>query len=687
MSLSSQTTLISPTTKPAHPHLHRRGSAHHAHPRRRPSHGHARRGSEGDGGRRALAAGLAMHTLDTGKKKKPAEQRPQNQHTSRSDTNLPHLSRTNSMMSNTSHASQTSNTSTVSRPGAKPRRSREQVQILDEQGREIDPNEEEWESGEEAKRGKKPSKKKDRTNASALATSAAMRRTVSDSTANKQEQVGDEGGDHRPPLTQRTTGFAGAVQPLDPQIAAEMPSVEPPVIQNPIKRVASSKSLVGPISAMTSVENTPDSGIITEAPKSEQERLRKAQENSFLSSGLPRDHPEPKDESPSYPFPKMPSPEEPPKPPSPPRPESPLRKEDGQHRERQASSLSGSNGTRSRQVSNRNAPSLRHRYSNSSLRSIQSLRAPPHPLNSPTGYRTVRNSTAAYDSPSKNSTDEKRTRVPSMHQPPVPDPQVNFEVAQGKGWDQIPEEGALGSGTSAAGTSRSQSQQPAQPQSHRRSSVASTRSLRSIFAGTLAPPPAPASPQNSKRLTAHEAASAAAKRPTTNNPVLYHHSLGHPSSAAESCFLISRFLPEKKLQRPSWEVDPDLTEEERAQDPGAKLTNGEYRTAHETLVHTFRHLGSGVQTQKRSLSRNQSYGILPSSLTLSSVAAATGVASHIAQNGVAGASNGVASNGLGSVKGKDGSRFELSNGGSNGMSPFEMSVQRVLNQRPGRVAL
>ncbi|WVQ72545.1 hypothetical protein IAR50_002102 [Cryptococcus sp. DSM 104548] len=677
MSVSSQTTLISPTTKPAHPHLHRRGSAHHAHPRRRPSHGHARRASESEGGRRALAAGLAMHTLEPGKKKKPAEQRPNNQQSSRSDPNLPRLSRNDSTLSTTSHTSQASNSSAVSRPGAKTRLSKEQVKILDEQGREIDPDEEEWESGDEVKRGKGASKKKDRGNATSVSTSAAMRRTVSDTSAKfKQERESDDGGDHRPPLTQRTTGFAGAVQPLDPQIAAEMPPVEQPVIQNPIRRAASSKSLVGPISAMTSMDNTPDGGIITEAPKSEQERLRWAQENNVLQSGLPRDHPEPQHESPSYPFPKMPSPDPPPK------PESPLRKTNDENRERQNSSLSGSNGTRSRQVSNRHAPSLRHRYSNSSLRSIQSLRAPPHPLNSPTGYRTVRNSTAAYDSPSKNS-DEKRTRVPSMHQPPVPNPQVNFEVAQGKGWDQIPEEEAPGSGV----TSRSGSQQPPQSQSHRRSSVASTRSLRSIFAGTLAPPPAPASPQNSKRLTALEAASAASKRPTTNNPVLYHHSLGHPSGAAESCFLISRFLPEKKIQRPGWEVDPDVPEEERMQDPGARLTNGEYRTAHETLVRTFRHLGSGVQTQKRSLSRNHSYGILPSSLTLSSVAAATGVASHAAQNGVVGASNGVASNGLGSVKGKDGARFELASGGSDGMSPFEMSVQRVLNQRPGRVAL
>lgn len=90
MSLSSQTTLISSSAKHTNPPLHRRPSQHarrraslhaahphahtHAHAHAH-THAHApgRRSSEGEAGRRALAAGLAMHTLDQGKKKKQGE--------------------------------------------------------------------------------------------------------------------------------------------------------------------------------------------------------------------------------------------------------------------------------------------------------------------------------------------------------------------------------------------------------------------------------------------------------------------------------------------------------------------------------------------------------------------------------------------------------------------------------------
>lgn len=84
MSVSSQTTLISPPAKHTNPPLHRRPSQHarrraslhvahpHAHAHTS-AHAHGRRGSEGESGRRALAAGLAMHTLDQGKKKKQGD--------------------------------------------------------------------------------------------------------------------------------------------------------------------------------------------------------------------------------------------------------------------------------------------------------------------------------------------------------------------------------------------------------------------------------------------------------------------------------------------------------------------------------------------------------------------------------------------------------------------------------------
>ncbi|OXM82131.1 hypothetical protein C364_00243 [Cryptococcus neoformans Bt63] len=692
MSLSSQTTLISSSAKHTNPPLHRRPSQHarrraslhaahphahtHAHAHAH-THAHApgRRSSEGEAGRRALAAGLAMHTLDQGKKKKQGE-RPLPRG-NRSDTHLPRLTRTDSTMSIASHSSAASN---VSRPSAKSRRTTESIQVIDDQGKEIDPNEDEWESGEDVKQTKKGKGKQQ------APSSAAMRRTVSDTTSDPKRKrtqsmaeamargdlVDIQDPDHRPPLTQRTTGFAGTVQPPDPQVAAEMPQVDHPIITNPIKRVASSKSLVGPISAITSMDATPDSGLPTEPPRGLQSETSEPKRpstgpslRSTSGGGLPRDPTDQRDEaqtqnkltnSPSYPFPKMVSPTGSDQKASP--------KDDLPEKEIPTTS-------RSRATSSKAARSLRHRPSNSSLRSIQSLRAPPHPLNSPISY-TGRN--AAQESPSRGSYD-KRDRVPSMHQPPVPQPQVSYEVAQGQGWDQIPEEdvpreNACPSNQSNvdAGTTHSQNL--------RRSSVASTRSLRSIFAGTLAPPStASSSPQPHKRLTALEAASAASKRPTTNNPVLYHHSLSHASGSAESCFLISRFLPPKKITRPKWEVD--IHDQERIEHGGVGLTNGDYRSAHETLVSTFRELGTGALRQKRGLPRTPSgYSLIPTGLTLSSVATATGV------------SNGHQDNqGLGTIKARDGGRFEVARGGSGGMTPFEMSVERVLKQRPGRVIL
>lgn len=596
----------------------------------------------------------------------------------RSDTHLPRLTRTDSTISIASHSSAASN---ISRPSAKSRRTTESIQVIDDQGKEVDPDEDEWESGEDVKQTKKDKGKQQDPS------SVSMRRTMSDTSADpkgkKKTQTmaeamarGDlvkiQDPDHRPPLTQRTTGFAGTVQPLDPQIAAEMPQVDHPIIANPIKRVASSKSLVGPISTMTSMDTTPDAGFPTEPPRglqsetSESKRPSAGQSlRSTSGSGLPRDSIDQRDQaqtddkltcSPSYPFPKMISPTE-----------SSQRVSPGaDHPEKEISTAS-----RSRPTSSKATHSLRHRPSNSSIRSIQSLRAPPHPLNSPIGY-TGRS--AARDSPSTSSYD-KRDRVLSMHQPPVPQPQVSYEVAQGQGWDQIPEEGIQRENAPVSdqsnvdvGTTRSQNV--------RRSSVASTRSLRSIFAGTLAPPStAPSSPQPHKRLTALEAASAASKRPTTNNPVLYHNSLSHVSGSAESCFLISRFLPPKKITRPKWEVD--IHDQERVEHGGVGLTNGDYRAAHETLVNTFRELGTGISQHKRGLPRTPSgYGLLPTSLTLPNVAAA------------AGASNGHQSNqNLGTIKARDGARLEVARGGSGGMTPFEMSVERVLKQRPGRVIL
>ncbi|WVQ82373.1 hypothetical protein IAT38_004501 [Cryptococcus sp. DSM 104549] len=732
MSLSSATTLISPSNgRPAaHPatgggiarrastHGHpvkRRGSTHgHAH-----GHGHNRRGSEGEQGRRAMVAGLAMHTMDgPAQKGKKRGDRPLTK-SSRSDTHLPRLSRTNSMISVQSHSSAQSNTS---RPGGRTRRSEEEVQTLDENGQPVDADEEGWESGEEEKKGKAAKSQKKREH---RASSAAMRRTVSDTSADpKGHRAGQPSisemlakgdladvpdPDHPPPLTQRTTGFAGTVQPPDPQVAAELPPTEPPaIVHTPLKRVASSKSLVGPIS-MEHTPTTPgDEGIATEPPKAVKDAKKRAEASapsslamrSTSGSGLPqkanRDEAKAKvSTSPSYPFPHMPTPAASNKPsPTGPSQDSPTSSQP-------PAPASESSEPRSRHTSHNQPRTLRHRPSNSSIRSIQSLRAPPHPLNSPTGYRTVGRG-GAHDSPSKangGTSYDKRARVPSMHQPPVPSPQISYEVAQGKGYDTIPETGAASTagGLSASpvdstagqmGTTGAGGSTEASSHTLRRSSVASTRSVRSIFAGTLLANPAPTATTTSsahpgpptRRLTAMEAAAAASKRQTTNNPTLYHTSLGHPSNVADTTYLTSRFLPVRKVRRPAWEID--MNDAERIESGGVGLTNGDYRESHESLVRTFRELGAGgngSEPQKRGVSRSYSgYGLLPSSL--SSVASAASAAAGAMTEGT-----GV--KGLGTIKARDGARFEVGRGGSRGMTPFEMSVERVMAQKPRRVGM
>ncbi|WWD17364.1 hypothetical protein CI109_101805 [Kwoniella shandongensis] len=733
MSASSANTLISPSNHrgTAAPSVHRRPSvhshhtthAHHSVKRRASTHGHAgnRRSSEGEHGRRALVAGLAMNTLETAAASKPAPKkrnsgdRPLTK-SSRSDTHLPRLSRTHSMTSVVSH---TSSNSATGRPGKGGRKSSEEtVQVLSEDGGQAGPSggnageeeeEEEWEDGDEAPKPKPSS-------------SAAMRRTVSDTSADpkgKQKRhshhpsisaIIAEGNLVDTPLeapnplssTQRTTGFAGSVQPPDPQVAAELPSVEHhPVITNPIKRVASTKSLVGPIM----MESTSDLGAGTafespteykeedhdhdaKAPPPGPARLRSTQ-----GSGLPAENKE-VSTSPSYPFPQMVLP-------SPPstattKPSAPVPPKEQDNTPPNSAPIQ--NHPRSRQTSNQNGHILRHRYSNSSLRSIQSLRAPPHPLNSPTGYRTGMHASrpgSNFGSPSKGG--DRRERIPSMHQPPVPQPQVSYEVAQGHGWDEIPENEVFKRRTAPPAPAPPKSNGPTgpKPQSVRKSSVSSTHSIRNIFAGTLGTPSSSITPiaeptttaqsqsqrdgppTPHRRLTAFEAASAASKRNTTTDPALYHHSLGHSTNSAETTFLVSRFLPVKKVHRPTWEID--LRDPEQVENPRVGLTNGDYRESHESLVRTFRELGvfngagngtsTGGATQgKRGISRSYSgYNLLSGA------------------GGTGGASNDHTDQGLGMIRARDGTGLLVSKGSSGGKTPFEMSVERCLAQRPGRV--
>ncbi|OCF42925.1 hypothetical protein I317_03276 [Kwoniella heveanensis CBS 569] len=846
MSASSATTLISPsnartpsaagtsTHGATGPGMHRRPSTHahaaHGHHtvKRRASahahghghghghvHGTGRRPSEGDHGRRALAAGLQMHALDTTdalRKQKKKADRPLPK-SSRSDTNLPRLSRTTSMTSNASHSSEASRTTTSTtntghathQNKPRPRRnshvkSEESVHVLDENGQATEEIDDEegggWESGDLEISPEKSKKGKMRDPANTRSTvSATMRRAASDSTVEPSAAGNKSGGKnkstnhptisgvlgdgnlvdtpsningpHPPPLTQRTTGFAGGVQPLDPQIAAQLPAADPhPIVTpHPIRRNTSAKSLVGPI-AMEPVQS--DQGVPTEPPKigndnddqgeADKQPSRPAngplRHRSTEGSGLPQGRED--TSSPSYPFPQMPPPDQSdkdkqsdaPVPSAGEQPKQSHRRNDSQQEQPQHPSRAttypqpqkqsqSSSQPRSRQTSSQNGPHppLRHRYSNSSLRSIQSLRAPPHPLNSPTAYRTASSRPGSmFGSPTKgkggrDTGRSERERVHSMHQPPVPAPQVSYEVAQGQGWDVgIPEEDTprrsineMGAGP-AAGTAKK-----------RQDSVSSTRSIRSIFAGTMSNPGgiAPslsqqgevsassrlqsasrqrvstqqsqnqgsdsAQPRLSRRQTAMEAASAASKMATTSDPALYHHSQGHSSTTAESCFLVSRFLPFKKIERPRWEMDmrdPLVHEELEAGNLKVGLTNGDYRQAHESLVRSIRQLGlnSGVGVGagngaggdagnningangfgKRGVSRSYSgYNMLTHDTV-----------SHV--NGHGG-SDGA---GLGTIKGKDGVGMTVTRGAFGGKTPFEMSVQRCLTQRPGgRVGL
>ncbi|KAK8864338.1 hypothetical protein IAR55_001585 [Kwoniella newhampshirensis] len=738
MSVSSAATLISPSnsrgaapsTSQRRPAAHSHHTTHstHAHhtvKRRASTHGHGsgRRSSESEHGRRALAAGLAMHAMDPATagttkpapKKRNSGDRPLTK-TSRSDTHLPRLSRTTSI---TSVASQTSSTSATSRPGKSGRkRSGETVQVLNEEGqgaKDVDADveeEEEWEDGEDAPKAK----------------SNEMRRTVSDTSADPKGK--QRRHSHHPSIsailssgnlvdtpleapnptlssTRKTTGFAGSVQPPDPQVAAQLPSAEAhhPVISNPIRRVASTKSLVGPIA----IESSSDAGVATESPleyKEEGEHDVKtdvaaapsgpARLRSTDGSGLPLVNHEQENKaastSPSYPFPQMIPP--PSQPTSASKASAAAPPKDQNNTPPSSASISH---PRSRQTSNPNGHVLRHRYSNSSLRSIQSLRAPPHPLNSPTGYRTGMQGSrpgSNFASPSKNG--EKRERVPSMHQPPVPQPQVSYELAQGHGWDELSENEVSRRRTTPIPSSSNptaKSNGATSSQSMRKSSISSNRSVRSIFAGTLNTPTtssttitpiAETSPHPPyRRLTALEAASAASKRNTTTDPALYHHSLGHSTTSAETSFLISRFLPQKKVRRPEWEID--LRDPDQVENPRVGLTNGDYRESHESLVRTFRELGlssglggssTSINQGKRGISRSYSgYNLLTGSNSMTVSSSGSG----------GGQDEFVQGQGLGVIRGRDGRGLMVSKGSFGGKTPFEMSVERCLAQRPGRV--
>ena len=627
--------------------------------------------------------------------------------TSRSDTHLPRLSRTASVASDVSHGGSSSNSQ---RPKHKDRkRSGERVQILSEDGKNpgqvIDTSEDGWESGEG---------EDDKATGAAKANveTRDIRRTVSDSHAHKTNPathmalVGSplgmsnhHGPDHHHPMsTQRMKGFAGTVQTpaSDPEMEAQahhneaQPHWNDPTHIMPAHQIRHQKSarslhalagnaIDGPSSlhamSTTSGEKTPKPGSVVMSgpgknvsrdsrPPPQAQRMRYTDE-----SGLPP----PKDPSlsPSFPFPKVKSPPAKTQQPTPPA------SADSDAHHRVPSGPPAPVQTRSRLASGTEHPRLRHRRSNSSLRSlrsIQSLRAPPHLLNSPTGYRTGLPTTStsrggsAFNSPSKGE-----NRGLRMHHPPLAPPVVYREVASGKGWD-IPEDAHYSLETPRGSSALD-----------RKSSFSSQRSLQGILSQStsrnkaqVSPSPSTGSPgptlnghlQSSRRRTALEVASAASKMPTTNDPALYHHSLGYPSTSAETAHLISRFLPPRKVRRPHWEI----TAENMDGHSGVGLSRGDYRDAHESLVRMMKDMGMPHHaTGRRSMSR-----ALSSSL-LGSTTPGTTTGTNTPDDG---------GSAIGLVRGRNGMMVVMANaGGWGGKSPFELSVERCLAQRPARAAI
>lgn len=278
----------------------------------------------------------------------------------------------------------------------------------------------------------------------------------------------------------------------------------------------------------------------------------------------------------------------------------------------------------------------------SSLRSIQSLRAPPHPLNSPTGR------SGFLDSP-------KSKRVASLHYPPAAPAVVNCETVEGQGWDEDP---SLAT-TSASASSPALAKPAPATRPERVGSFSSVRSLKSVL-GVQAPPPRPthdSRPGPTRRQTAAQAAAAASRLNTTSDPVAYHQSLGFSQATAETAHLLSRFLPQKKGHRPRWAIsarEAMAVHEAIAngEEPEIRvgLTDGQYRDAHESLVNTLRELGKTRKGPRRGNTVSKSY---------SYQALLGGVGAEELQ---------INSN--------------VPRRRASGQTPFEMSVNRCLAQRP-----
>lgn len=486
--------------------------------------------------------------------------RPHGPKTSRSESHLPGLSRTPS----------SGTVSQLQSDGSR-RRKDVEVEVISGDGGDDDGDDgEDWESGDEAATPAGGSRKHRSVSDPAKAT---PRRTSTQSSAAPLPEspldlrIPTPG--HEPPATQKTTGFPGAPTPLTPASIASGASQSQLSLGRPqsersasgiSQALAAGSAVEGeagyPFPAMDGKKEThrdsstdrpdrqsqerhaerqPDRQADRQTDKQTDRRTSRQAERQTERQGDRRAERQ-------APRPSRPAAERQPTPPAPEKAvPAPL--------------------TLARQ------PSM------TSVRSIHSLRA-PHPLNSPVDTR-------GFDTPGgKRST--------SMHFPPVAPAVVYRETVGGHGWDE-------------AGSDV----EPTTPRTQRIGSFSSVRSLKDIFAGAQTPTrvtsftaPSAGSRTPSRRITALQAASAAARLNTTSDPVAYHQSLGFSPATAETAHFLSRFLPTKKQRRPRWAISvrEAMEAHEKAaagEEPDYRvgLTDGQYRDAHESLVDTMRNLG------------------------------------------------------------------------------------------------
>jgi hypothetical protein len=144
--------------------------------------------------------------------------------------------------------------------------------------------------------------------------------------------------------------------------------------------------------------------------------------------------------------------------------------------------------------------------------------------------------------------------------------------------------------------------------------------------------------------------------PTTNDPVEYHHSLGYPSTSAETAHLISRFLPHKPRML-DWEIPTaELNDPNRL-----GLPRGDYRDSHDSLIRMMKDSSLTAPSVRRAASRSVSY-------------------QNLLTPGVGGGGND-GSQQVGALQSRKGP-LAVAKGGWMGKTPFELSADRCLAQRP-----